>query len=84
MNIEFITEHATTFALSFNEVYQGKVHEELLWCEATPKHGRIEVRWESVWGDPFWFDNMEQAQKFILDNYHCFNPFSNGTSYDIE
>lgn len=84
MKIEFITEHNITYAVAFKEVWQGRVHEELLFAEIESRHGKVFLRWESQWGDVIEFRDLESAKLYTLNNYYKFNPISNGLSYEIE
>jgi hypothetical protein len=83
MQINFIQEHGTIFCVALNEIYQGRIHEELLYGEISPMHGKHWIRFESDWRHPVVKDTLEEAKQYVCDNHYKFNPHSNKSNYEI-
>ena len=81
MKIEWETEGTTIFALAFNEIIDGYMHDTLLIAEVDKGLGDYMVRFESAWNDPIHCETLEQAKELILRNYKQYKATSLGRNY---
>ncbi len=84
MKIIFETDQeGTTYALSKNETWRGRWHDELLWCEINKKENVYYLLWEDSYPNKQSFSTEELARTEVLRSYTSHKPHSNGASYDI-
>lgn len=72
------------FAISTLQVYKGKIHEELMWCEITPMShmNTVKIVWEDDFYKPEYFDTLELAKAHIIKYWHRHSPYVNGAIYN--
>jgi hypothetical protein len=85
MKIEFEKERGEFFAVAKNAIWNGKVHEELLFAEIVPIGVHtFKLLWEDSYSNPEFFNDLESAKKSVINNYSKHIPFNNGSVYEIE
>lgn len=81
----FINDLNITYAIEQIVIYQGKIHDELMYAEISEENGLYVVRWEDAWNNPATgFPDLDAAKEYITLYYNNHTPFINGRSYDIE
>lgn len=84
MTILFEREGDTTFAIAKNEVFKGRVHDELMYAEIVKTENVFTLFWEDDYKKKYQFSTEELAKAFILREYDRHFPHPNGSSYDID
>ncbi len=74
------------FAIVQNEVWKGKVHEELMFAEIIPGVASMkdchQIKWEDDFFNAVITTSLSEAKKHVLDNYKNHIPHSNGKVFD--
>lgn len=70
------------FAIAQNEVYRGKIAEELMFAELVPGEDGVKVVWEDDFYHPVILNTLEEAKRFVLNHYYKHTPHVNGSLYD--
>jgi hypothetical protein len=81
MNIAFLDENGTVFAVAQNQKYKQNVYEELMYAEVTPFGNGFTVRWNDNFFSPEPFSSLEEAKQYIKDNHSHHEPESNGKTW---
>lgn len=85
MNIKFVKDRSEYFAISENAVWNGKVCDELLFCELIPVGiNTYSVRWEDTYSKPEFFNSLGEAKEYVIKNYMKHIPHINGAVYDLD
>jgi 8-oxo-dGTP pyrophosphatase MutT (NUDIX family) len=82
--LKFIKEGETYYGLIQDEVYNNKVHEELLYCEIEKTQGGWQCIWEDNHIEKHKFQDLQDAQTYAMLEYQKRTPFSNGKNWDLE
>lgn len=70
MNITFLSEGDTIFAVAENQKYRGTVHDELLYAEITFKNGINTIRWNDSFFTPeFITGSLDDAKRYVQQNH---------------
>lgn len=76
MTIHFEYDDETLYAVSYDEVLNGYLHQELMWAEIDPALGGFMVRFEDSYSDTHHHATLEQAKDFVLKTYFKHTPRS--------
>lgn len=76
MTIIFEPEEDTLYAVAYDEILKGYLHQELMYAEIDPALGGFMVRFEDSYSDPHHCSTLEEAKEFVLKNYSRHNPRS--------
>jgi hypothetical protein len=82
--LKFLDEGGTIFALMQNEVYHGKMHEELWFAEITKTNKGFVVRWQDNFSEPHPFRDLEDAKLYTMLEFSKHTAYSNGKSWEID
>lgn len=81
--LKFETEGDSIFAITQNDTYKGKLHDELMYAEIQRKDNVCVVTWEDDFKTKINFSTEELAKSHILRDYLKHKPHSNGNSYEL-
>jgi hypothetical protein len=84
MKLTFPKDSEGWAAVANNAIYDGKMCDELLFASINKTPKGFEVVWEDNFKDRDYFNELANAQQFILLSYHKHTPFVNGCTYEIE
>lgn len=84
MKIEFDEDGGIIYALSHNVMYQGALHEELMWAEIVQFDEGFEIRFESDYLTPIVKPTLDEAKDHIRKNYKSYRAQSNGIKFEID
>lgn len=85
MNIKFVKDSESWFAISENAVWGGLRYDELLWAEIHPIGINVwQVRFEDDYNNPVIKNTLGEAKEFVLREYTKHKPFCNSKGYEIE
>lgn len=76
MTILFESEGDTLYAVAYDEVLNGYLHQELMWAEIDKALGGYMVRFEDSWGTPHHHATLQEAKDFVLKTYYKHTPRS--------
>lgn len=72
------------FAVSYNSVWKGYFHEELIWAELTETKDGVVTRFESDYYSPVTFPTMNLAKDYVKKFHEEHEPLSQGTKKIVE
>ena len=82
--MKFLKENDTYFAIIQNDVYNGLMCEEIMYAEIEKSSKGWLVRWEDKFNEPHPFQELADAQQYVLLQYHKHTPFINGKSWKVD
>jgi hypothetical protein len=82
--LKFIKETSTIYAVLQNEVYKGKMCEEVMFAEIDKVQGGFKVIWEDSHKEPHLFQELADAKQYVMLEYPKHNGFINGKTWEVE
>jgi hypothetical protein len=81
MNLTFLSENGTTFAIAQNQKYHGRIHDELMYAEIVPFSNGVHLRWNDNFFSPEPFSSLEEAKQYVKEHHLKHTPESNGKAW---
>lgn len=78
--LTFEKEGSTWFGIINDAIFEGKQHDELLYCEV--EEGGM-LRWEDSYLQKHVYKDTETAKSIACRDYLKHTPHSNGRNYEI-
>lgn len=83
MNLLFLPEGDTIFALAQNQTYRGQHHEELIYAEITTHLDSAIIKWNDSFFKPEVLPGatLEVAKRYVQQNHNFHKPESVGKAW---